>query len=65
MLVMLCTDNPVKDVTDVGSANYTYILNADDPVAEMERRFQNGILQECNRAISWDNFSLDKNPEEL
>lgn len=65
MLVMLCTDNPVKDVTEVGSEDYTYILDADDPVAEMERRFQNAILQQGNRAISWDDFSLDENPEEL
>lgn len=31
----------------------------------MERRFQNAILQQGNRAISWDDFSLDENPEEL
>lgn len=65
MLVMLCTDNPVKDVTEVGSEDYTYILDADDLVAEMERRFQNAILQQGNRAISWDDFPLDENPEEL
>lgn len=67
MIVTLigCADKePEVEVPEAGSEEFSLIEDASDPVAEVERRLQNAILQQRNDAFSFNDITVDELTEE-
>lgn len=63
--LFVCTTNePAENISKAGSEEYTFILDAEDPVGEMERRLKQAVDQQNNRSISWEDMTVEVLSEE-
>lgn len=62
-----CTEEeqePKVHVPEPGSEDFSLIMDADDPLGEVERRLKVAILQQENEAFSHNNLTVEKISEE-